>query len=124
MYINKALFYVDFLHFKRYGRSLTGSRYIPLDYGPCPDQFQSIFRHLEVHDILKRTGKHNLAANITIDETVFDDQELETLNTVVNLAKKDGGRNLYNLSHGEVAFEKTTFACPISYEHARELKIS
>ncbi len=123
LFINKALFYVDFLHFRNHGKSLTGSRYITLEYGPCPDQFQSIFRHLENQEILKRIGKYNFAAKVKADNSVFDDQELETLNIIIELAKKDGGRKLYDLSHKEIAFEKTPFACAISYKHAKDLKL-
>ena len=123
LFINKALFYVDFLHYKNYGISLTGSRYITLDYGPCPDQFQMAFEYLERQGILKRTHRYNLAASVNVDQSVFDDQELETMNTVVKLVKQDGGRRLYKLSHEEVAFKKTPFAHPISYKYADKLRI-
>lgn len=123
LFINKALFYVDFLHYKNYKKSLTGSRYIPLDYGPCPDQFQSIFEHMEHQEILKKSGKHDFIASVKLDESVFDDQELKTLNTVLGLVKSDGGQKLYKRSHNELAFKETVFAHPISYEYAKKLKI-
>ena len=123
LFINKALFYVDFLHFKKNGRGLTGSRYIRLEYGPCPDQFQRMFQLLENSEIVSKNGKYDLVANQQTDFSVFDDRELETLNEVLGHVQKDGGRNLYSLSHEEEAFNESFFAMPISYEYAAKLKI-
>lgn len=123
LYLNKVLFYVDFLHFKKFGKSLTGSRFVPLEYGPCPDGFQTIFAYLEKEACIKRTGQHTLKAMSKPDMSLFDDQEKETLHAIYQLAKKDGGASLYELSHQEKAFTKTAFAEPISYIHAKHLLI-
>jgi hypothetical protein len=42
LFLNKALFYADFKHFQQWGTGITGARYVHLEYGPCPDQFQNI----------------------------------------------------------------------------------
>ena len=123
LYINKALFYVDFVHFKRNGKSLTGSRYVPLEYGPCPDQFQGIFRSLKNMGILSENGKHDLVPNQEADLSKFDDRELESLNKVLDHVKNDSGHSLYKLSHEEAAFNETSFGALISYVLAKNLKI-
>lgn len=123
LYLNKVLFYVDFLHFKKHAKSLTGSRFVPLEYGPCPDRFQTIFSYLEEKGCIKKTGKHNLEAIEMPHLDLFDDQEQETLKKIHELAKKDGGKSLYELAHKETAFTKTMFAEPISYVYAKSLLI-
>ena len=121
LYLNKVLFYADFFHFKKYGKSLTGSRFVPLEYGPCPDRFQTIFCYLEEKGSIKKTGKHTFDAIEKAKLELFDDQEKETLKTIYELSKKDGGKHLYELAHKEIAFTKTAFAEPINYTHAKNL---
>jgi putative zinc finger/helix-turn-helix YgiT family protein len=124
LFLNKALFYVDFLHFKRHGASLTGSRYVRLEYGPCPDQFQSIYNFLRSKKIVKPQGKHNLVSVVDANFEVFDDKEKETIEFIVKKVKNDGGKKLYELSHLEDGFEKTPYLGLISYNNSRTLKLS
>ncbi|MCG8342741.1 MAG: DUF4065 domain-containing protein, partial [Chlorobiales bacterium] len=51
--LNKLLFYSDFLHFKEYGVSLTGSRYCAIQLGPVPKNFQSVFEYAASRGIVK-----------------------------------------------------------------------
>lgn len=34
--LNKLLYYADFLHYRRFGRSITGDKYTRMQYGPVP----------------------------------------------------------------------------------------
>lgn len=122
LFANKALFYIDFLHYKRHGCSITGARYIPLDYGPCPDQYSALFRLLLERGALKSAGKHSLKGNMTADLSLFDDEEKKTLQLVYDEAKKDGGKTLFELSHEEKAFKNTAQWKFINYDMAKELQ--
>lgn len=123
LYLNKVMFYLDFLHFKNHGRSITGSRFIPIDYGPCPDQFQILFSYLEKNGVLSKKGKYEFASNCEPDLSLFDDQEIETLKAIGQILERKGEKYLYDLSHKERAFTETAYARPISYELAKHLKI-
>ena len=123
LFLNKALFYADFKHFKLYGTSITGTRYVHLEYGPCPDQYQNLIALLLKQNILISAGHHELKSVETADLSVFDDAEKETLQFIANLAKSDGGKKLLKFSHEEQAFFKTEFLEPISYDFAKKLKI-
>lgn len=123
LYLNKALFYADFKHFKKYGRSITGARYIPLEYGPCPDQYQSLFQLFRKQGLFISAGHHKLKTTVQIDLSVFDDAEKETLEFILNLLKKKGGKYLFDLSHDEKAYKNTDHFQFISYEFAKDLKI-
>jgi len=123
LYLNKALFYLDFLHFKKFKKSFTGSRFIPLDYGPCPDQFQLLFSYLEKSGFIKKKGKHRLISSKKADLSLFDDQEKETLEQIAAILKSKGEKHLYDLSHKEQGFKETEFGRPISYAFAKDLLI-
>lgn len=115
LFLNKILFYIDFLHFKRHGTSITGLRYLPFQYGPCPEGFQGIFQGLIHENALIPKEEYEFQSTIDPDMSIFDDQEIETIEHILNLCKRDGGRGLYELSHEEEGFKSTPSYQPISY---------
>jgi putative zinc finger/helix-turn-helix YgiT family protein len=123
LFLNKALFYADFKHFQLYGVSITGARYVHLEYGPCPDQFQNIYQLLRSKGILLSGGYHMLKSSQKPDLSVFSDSEIEVLKFVAKLARGDGGKKLLKISHEEEAYTKTEPLQLISYEFSKELKI-
>ena len=120
LFLNKALFYADFIHFKRHGSSITGARYVHLEYGPCPDQYQNIFALLKQEGVLITAGHHELKSTFKADMDVFDDAEKETLESIAKLAK---GQKLLKLSHEEEAFKQTEPLQFISYAFADQLLV-
>ncbi|HEY4255462.1 MAG TPA: type II TA system antitoxin MqsA family protein [Chlamydiales bacterium] len=123
LFLNKALFYADFKHFQLHGISITGARYIHLDYGPCPDQYQNIYQLLLEKKILVSGGHHILKSAEKSDLTVFSDSEKEVLKLVAQIAHEDGGKKLLKISHEEEAYKKTEPLRLISYEFSKKLKI-
>lgn len=123
LFLNKALFYADFKHFQRCGVSITGARYVHLEYGPCPDQFQNIYQQFLTKGVLISSGYHILKSVEKPDLSVFSDSEKEILEFVAQIAHKDGGQRLLDVSHEERAFKKTEPLEIISYEFSKKLKI-
>lgn len=123
LFLNKALFYTDFKHFQRFGVSITGARYVHLEYGPCPDQFQNIYQQFLIKGILISGGHHVLKSTEEPDLSVFSDSEKEVLEFVAQIARKDGGQRLLDVSHEEQAFKKTEPLEIISYKFSEKLKI-
>ena len=123
LFLNKALFYADFKHFQCHGTSITGARYVHLEYGPCPDQYQSLYQHLLAKGILERGKLHTLKRTEKPDLSLFSDTEKEILDLVAKKAHKDGGKELLKISHEEEAFKKTASLQLISYEFSKKLKI-
>lgn len=123
LFLNKALFYADFRHFKLHGKSITGARYVHLEYGPCPDQYQSLIGLLLNQDALTYSRMNELKSFGAEDLSVFDSAEKETLEFIAELAKADGGQSLLKLSHEETAFMKTKPLQYISYEYSKDLLI-
>lgn len=123
LFLNKALFYIDFKHFQLYGTSITGARYVHLDYGPCPDQYQNLYQLLLGEGVLTTGGHHELKAKHKPDLSVFSDSEREVLEMVAKKVQGDGGKKLLKVSHEEEAFMKTEPLQRISYALSKKLKI-
>ena len=123
LFINKILFYIDFKHFKEHGLGITGAAYVPLEYGPCPDNYQTFFAELVDEGKFKEEGHYKYLALQEPDLSLLDLKERETILTVIDLAKADRGRTLFNLSHSESGFINTDVAKPINYHWAKSLKI-
>lgn len=123
LFLNKALFYTDFLHFKLYNMSITGARYAHLEYGPCPQQYENLIYYMLHEGDLIRAKKHILKTNKPADLSIFSDSEKEVLKSIATIAKPDGGKKLLDLSHQEDAYIKTDAMALISYEFAKNLKI-
>jgi len=123
IYLNKLHFYVDFFHFKKFGTSLTGARYVPLKYGPCPDQYRTIYAAMVNKGYLKENKDHFYEALSPLDLTLFDDNERETLDYIQKFCRSHGAKKLYTLSHQEPGYTKTSECAFISYQFARNLLI-
>lgn len=122
LFLNKSLFYADFKHFQLYGVSITGARYVHLDYGPCPDQYQNLYQSFLEDGVLISAGHHILKSVQEPDLSVFSDTEKEVLQFVAKIAKADGGKKLLKVSHEEAAFKKTEPLQLISYGLSESLK--
>jgi putative zinc finger/helix-turn-helix YgiT family protein len=123
LFLNKALFYADFKHYKLFDVSITGARYAHLEYGPCPKRYEMLFEFMLRESLLTRAGGHNLKPATQANLSVFDDSEKEVLESIAKLAERDGGQRLLELSHKEDAYRNTQSLDLISYEHAKTLKI-
>jgi len=123
IYLNKLHFYVDFLHFQKTGESLTGARYSPLKYGPCPDQYRAIYSNLVRGGYLKEHKDHSYEALIDPDLTLFDALEMGTLKSIYKLYQSDGAQKIYELSHKEKGYVDTPECTFINYEYAKDLLI-
>ncbi len=123
IFLNKLHYYVDFLHYKKHGVSLTGTRYVPLKYGPCPDQYRVIYDSLVQSGVLKQVSDTEYEALQELDLTLFDDQELETLEELYELYKEKGAEALYELSHKEKGYKDTPECKFISYDSSKSLLI-
>ena len=123
LFLNNILFYIDFKHFKDHGLSITGSSYVPLEYGPCPENYASLFADLVNEGSIEEGVHYQYKTKKEADLELLDRKEKMTLEYVIDLAKADGGRNLFNLSHMEKGFLATSVGKPISYTWAKSLKI-
>jgi uncharacterized phage-associated protein len=121
----KLLYLADRFHLFRYGRPITGDRYIAMDLGPVPeDSFQLISRliepaevsdpgreramqHLEVYCGFMRRYKYPvLRARTAPDLDVFSESEIEALDAVVKEFGSKPARALVDLTHEHLAYKR------------------
>lgn len=106
--MNKKMFYSDFLHFKRYGISISGLRYQAIHYGPVPVHYNTIYDHIPGLQCLPEFVGNNevtvLRALEQADLTVFTDKEIETLKEINGKLSPLSTREIINLSHQESAW--------------------
>lgn len=123
LFLNKFHFYIDFVHFRKTGKSITGARYATLKYGPCPDGYRSLYEALVAEGAIEKVENHSYKALLSPDLSLFDDDEKATLQFIAEIIKKKGVKYLYELSHNEKGFTQTEECDFISYEFASELKV-
>lgn len=118
-YYFKAMFYIDFIHYKKYGRGITGLHYNALPMGPIPNTYASIEKRLIDENLFKKVGHHEIENCISANFELFTKEELETINTVIEKLKSQGKDGVFDASHEEVAYLKTDDGKKISYELAK-----
>lgn len=123
LFLNKMMFYIDFWHFKKTGESITGMTYIPLQYGPCPDGYDTLLKEMIEEKTVSQIKGHRFKLNSTPDMSELTPEEMETINTVIKIGLKDNAEKLFNLSHEERGFIETPLYQPISHEYAKDLRI-
>ena len=131
--LNKMLFYADFGYFKYHHRSISGAKYCPIDMGPVPDNFNTLFEMLvneEALDVNYQTfpdggtgEKYTPLRNL--DKSLFAQDELDILHHVKEELKYLSTQEVIELSHREKAWSenKTNKSQPIDYTYAYELNL-
>lgn len=106
--LNKILWRADFEAYLSTGRSLTGSRYQSIEFGPAPK------RMVQVLDMMKGAGDvevravsyHGYAQQRVIalrsaKLSMFSGEEIALLNRVINECRSVTGKALSDASHGK-----------------------
>jgi len=125
--INKQMFYSDFLHYGRHGRSISGLRYKAAKYGPIPFHYDTIYDNIDgVEKIveLKDNKESTTLVCHDYDVSALSKDEQETLNIVMDATKDMTTEQLVRKSHEETAWMahqgKKDF---IPYSEAFDLKL-
>lgn len=128
--LNKLLFYADFKHFKEYSVSITGVRYVHLQYGPVPNDYDYYLAELSserylnvVEEILGKYTGFKYVSRLDPDLSVFEQSELEVLGKVVKKFQRFGSVKIMKFSHEETAYASTEDGDTISYIYAKDLRM-
>ncbi len=128
--LNKMLFYADFLHAKRHGSSISGARYVHMQYGPVPADFYVLQSRLvdgaEIDEVLAQEGDCSgtvFVARRTADRSVFTQEELQTLGDVAGYFEGWSASRLVEFSHREPAWAETSDRETIPLSYAERLQI-
>ena len=130
--MNKLLFYADFLNFKKTCYSISGARYIAIQRGPVPKNFDSLFDYAARNhciDICYSEFEQGIGAKFLPHEersfngALFTEQELEILELVVTHLGKSTTSEVVELSHEENAWSENVKGYKqIDYSYGFQLK--
>ena len=128
--LNKLLFYADFKHFKEYSVSITGARYVHLQYGPVPDDYDYYFAELSreqylavEEEIMGDYTSFKCVARTEPDLRAFEQTERHVMEEVFKHFREFGSVKIMEFSHEETAYAATTEGERISYLYAKDLRI-
>lgn len=106
--LNKEMFYADFLHYKMHGQSISGLQYQAIQYGPVPVHYDTVYDNIDgiSKDIVV---SHNMeSTRLTCeawDASVFSEEELQTLDSILTIARPMTTQDLIAASHEEEAWQ-------------------
>lgn len=112
--LNKLLFYSDFLHFRRHGRSISGAKYRAIEIGPVPNNFDSIYQFVENEGYVKMVHQEYPNGSIGTkfiptdlkNKILLSVSEFETLEIIFQKFYKVKSQGIIQMSHEEVAWTK------------------
>ncbi len=109
--MNKLLFYADFCHYRNHAQAITGLSYQAIQFGPVPmkwNRVYSIFDSIEQELVEFDNGASgtNLTSNTKSDISLFTDEELKTLDTVLKRFKDTTSKEISQISHQEQAWKR------------------
>ncbi len=128
--LNKYLWYIDFQNFKENVRSITGLRYMRYTYGPVIEdkKYEDILNYFddkfykEEHEDGENI-KTKIKSKGNYDLSIFKDEELKVINSVIDTFKTKSSTEISNLSHKEDGWILNKNSELISYDYADTLKI-
>lgn len=131
--MNKLLWYTDFLFFKVFSVSISGSIYVHLPYGPIPDNYDFIIALmireglLEKEEVVFNQAKgivgEGLRSKVKIKKEFFETDELKIMDFVLTYFDKFTCAKISEYSHKETPYQKTAENEKISYSLAKELSL-
>lgn len=103
---NKLMFYADFIHYVKTGRSITGFAYIKMEFGPCPEGFNAIEAEMDRDNELKLKQstyegfpQRRPIALVRYDLSAFSGEEVATIEEALSNMWELSGTEASNLSH-------------------------
>ena len=104
--LNKVIFYSDFTHYMKTGRSITGFSYIKMPYGPCPKDFHKLEAKMSEQDQLKiqarnyhgRIQKRPIAL-VPADLSHFTAEEIASVDDIIINFWSSTASEVSELSH-------------------------
>jgi uncharacterized phage-associated protein len=127
----KLLYYVDFDHYEKTGRSITNAKYRKLPQGPVPDKSEQVITKMikkgAVREVKMKVGPYDQHRLITegaaFDASKLKGDELETLNTVARKWEHATALEIATATHREAPWGTTEDGKAIDYElaHYRSL---
>lgn len=104
--MNKLLFYIDFIKYRREGFGITGLEYRAIKHGPVPDGYGEVYSRaegVEMEEFIYPNGTSGilLCSDSEPDMSVFSETEKEILREVCERFRNHSAGEISNESHKE-----------------------
>lgn len=127
--LNKYLWFIDALSFNQRGVSITGITYQHQQYGPTI--IEQKYREIALLDAKYTKNDYEdedgtktyITSNKNFDLTKLSKNEIEIIDTIIQLLKDKNVKEISNMSHEEDGWKKTKRFENISFEHTMNLNI-
>ncbi len=107
--MNKLMFYVDFINYKRHGYGITGLTYRALQYGPVPESWGMVYSSIPgvaMEEFVYPSGQSGIMLELQsqTDSSALSEEEIETVETVGRLFSTMNAGEISEISHKENAW--------------------
>ena len=101
------MFYADFAHYRKHGRSISGLRYKAIQYGPVPYHYDTIYDNIdgvEKNIVISHNSESTCLSCDDYDPKAFTPDEISTLESVFAVTKDITTEQIVKESHKEPAW--------------------
>ena len=105
--LNKEMFYADFAHYRKHGRSISGLRYKAITYGPVPYHYDTIYDNIdgvEKNIVISHNSESICLTCDDYDPKAFTADEISTLESVFAVTQGLTTEQIVDKSHNEPAW--------------------
>ncbi|MCD4705943.1 SocA family protein [bacterium] len=111
----KLLYFLDFDFFEKYGKSVTGDKYLRWENGPVPQTAEKMMKQMSGNNIKisrRKVGigyndQQHIEALKNFDLKLFSKEELIMMDEIADKWEKFSGVEMKNASHGEAPWIAT-----------------
>lgn len=127
--MNKLLFYIDFLCYRRRGYGITGLQYAALQYGPVPVNWGAVYSAIpdvEMNEVVfpDMTSGVKLESKSEPAMELFEEKEIKVISDVADRFRNTNAGEISSISHKEKCWiENHKERSCIDYSYAFELSI-
>jgi uncharacterized phage-associated protein len=122
----KLLYFVDFDHYEKHGRSITGASYRKLPHGPYPRDAEKLVLKMQKAGLVREvkadhggyTQHRLITLNAKFDPAAFSGEELQTLERVAARWADATAAQIEAATHNEAPWAATQDGKTIDYEMA------
>ena len=115
----KLLYYLDFNHFEKHGRPVTGDEYLRFENGPVPRMAEKMLKAMSGRDISITRRKIKDGYNDqqlvqplrAFDVNLFTKEEILMMEEIAGKWERFSGTEMKNASHGEAPWIATKPNC-------------
>lgn len=125
--LGSMMFYSDFYHYRRVGRSISGLKYRALKYGPSPRKCDTILDNIE--GVIKEVTLTDNGVNTVLysselsgERDVLERCELETLEAIAAEFGNMTTSEVITIGQDDISWIEEEQDCEISYSYAFDLK--